>query len=428
MPIDNKYLEQRRQGWYCVVEIPPLLREKFGRKRLRASLKTRDINVARARRWAVIKEFKALIEAAKKGDIQADSLTEEAFAWRGSIRAVEGEQDEALSSLIIERAEQIEQERGEEAAQDFAAIAFGRATPAGELVEPWLSESDYTERTKSDHRRAIKVLQDHAGKTVCIERLDRRQAADFITKYLMKLGITNKTVNKYLSSYSSYWTWLIRRGYAKENPWTNQGVPKEPRRNGNGNGAKERPFTDAEIKALLQVPPDETLGDLMLIGALSGMRIEEICSLTVKDCRNGLFDITEAKTPAGVRKVPIHSALVSVVDRRMVDKADTEFLFHELSASGPDGERSMAVSKRFGRYRQSVGVHERPDGKRRSLVNFHSFRRWFITKAEEAGQVPWIVEAVVGHKREGMSLGVYSGGPSVDQRRACVEAVTLPEV
>lgn len=52
------------------------------------------------------------------------------------------------------------------------------------------------------------------------------------------------------------------------------------------------------------------------------------------------------------------------------------------------------------------------EGKRRSLVNFHSLRRWFITKAEQAGQPESIIAAVVGHKRQGMTLGGYSGGPS----------------
>lgn len=60
-------------------------------------------------------------------------------------------------------------------------------------------------------------------------------------------------------------------------------------------------------------------------------------------------------------------------------------------------------------------------------MNFHSFRRWFVTAAERAGQPPHIISGAVGHTRLGMTLGVYSGGPSVEQQlRACVEAVRLP--
>lgn len=67
------------------------------------------------------------------------------------------------------------------------------------------------------------------------------------------------------------------------------------------------------------------------------------------------------------------------------------------------------------------------EGKRRGLVNFHSFRRWFITKAEQAGQPESVIAVVVGHKRPGMTFGVYSAGPLLEQARACVEAVKLPE-
>src|ERR1044072_1433094 len=39
----------------------------------------------------------------------------------------------------------------------------------------------------------------------------------------------------------------------------------------------------------------------------------------------------------------------------------------------------------FGRYRRVLGVHEGVDGARHSRVDFHSWRRWFITAARNAG-------------------------------------------
>lgn len=60
-------------------------------------------------------------------------------------------------------------------------------------------------------------------------------------------------------------------------------------------------------------------------------------------------------------------------------------------------------------------------------MDFHSFRRWFITKAEQAGQQVHIIQSTVGHAREGVTLKTYSGGPSLIQRRKVVESVRLPE-
>jgi integrase len=86
----------------------------------------------------------------------------------------------------------------------------------------------------------------------------------------------------------------------------------------------------------------------------------------------------------------------------------------------------MALSKRFGRYRQTLCVHETADGARHSRVDFHSWRRWFITTARNAGVDRAVVAAVVGHEVGNLTDDTYSGGPGEKLLRACVEAVRLP--
>jgi integrase len=169
----------------------------------------------------------------------------------------------------------------------------------------------------------------------------------------------------------------------------------------------------------------------MRIGALSGARLDAIVDLHAKDCRNGIFLFKPQKREKGQRAVPIHSALVGIVKRRIAKKKPDEDLFPEWPAprrEGPMRERSFKASNAFTDYRRSVGVDDVVEGKRRSLVNFHSFRRWFITEAERADQPESIIAAVVGHRRAGMTLGTYSAGPKLAQARRCVEAVSLPSL
>jgi hypothetical protein len=135
--------------------------------------------------------------------------------------------------------------------------------------------------------------------------------------------------------------------------------------------------------------------------------------------------IGHAKTPAGRRRVPIHSAVVAVVERRTKGKLPGAFLFHEPGAERVGRERSMSVSKRFGHYRQRLGVHEAIEGRRQSRVDFHSFRRWFITKAC-IGFDGAVVAAIVGHEVGNITNDVHSGGPDDAVRRACIESVILP--
>jgi integrase len=429
------------------MEVPRELRPRLGKRRLVKSLGTRDIGEARRLRHPVIAEWLALFQEGREGltdqdRMAAGDLAAEARQWRRDIEAAPGRLADDLSSLASDRAERIERERGREAAQAFARVAHGEATTLSDKLDPWLAESGGTDKTKLQHRKAVAELLAWAGGEVTLEGFGRRQAGEFVSKRLLRAGLAPKTVNRYLSSLSMLWKWLAKRGHlgdASANPWQGQAQPVKGRR-----GARvepERPFTDAEVAKLLAGPADARkardplLADLMPMAALSGMRIEELCRLTVADCAarsgepcaGGSFVIREGKTDAAARTVPIHPALAPVVARRCAGKGPSGFLFHELPGNGLDGKRSDPASKRFTRYRRAAGVDEARDGKRRSLVNFHSFRKWFVTKAEQAGVPGETIKIVVGHKRQDVTFGVYSGGPSEQQKRACVEAIKLPD-
>ena len=73
----------------------------------------------------------------------------------------------------------------------------------------------------------------------------------------------------------------------------------------------------------------------------------------------------------------------------------------------------QTVSDCFNRLRETVGVHEKEAGRRRSRVNFHSLRRFFVAAALQAGQPLRVVQQAVGHGLPGMT------------EDACFEADTL---
>ena len=73
--MDNRYLLRQRQMWFAVVEVPSSLRKALGR-RIKRSLQTRDVNVARARRHRVVGEIKELFEETRQGP-HGDRRTQE---------------------------------------------------------------------------------------------------------------------------------------------------------------------------------------------------------------------------------------------------------------------------------------------------------------------------------------------------------------
>ena len=180
---------------------------------------------------------------------------------------------------------------------------------------------------------------------------------------------------------------MKKRGEVDESPWTGQSLPKEQRNPDD----KERDFTDAEMKRLLDGTPPRRLGVILRIAALSGARIDAIVSLKVKDCQlqdgEGLFRFKPQKKERAYRHVPIHSDLVELVEGLVKGKDPEDDVFPEYRPvrPGTQQERSMPAVKAFTRYRRLVGVDETRPGRKRALTNFHSFRRWFITKAEQSG-------------------------------------------
>lgn len=201
----------------------------------------------------------------------------------------------------------------------------------------------------------------------------------------------------------------------------------------------KRPYTDEEVAKLLYGPADGLLSKLMRIAALSGMRLEEICQLRVSDCKDEIFSIRSGKTVNAKRSVPIHSELENLVAECCVGKKDCDFLIDGLPLSPPSRDtRSDPAAKRFTRYRRKRGVDERPNGKAKSNVDFHSFRRWFVRKVRDAllvgsaGFDLWTVVDVVGHsaidrpKSLDLSQSQYAGSDPLASKKLLVESVKLP--
>ncbi|NOJ48433.1 DUF6538 domain-containing protein [Bradyrhizobium archetypum] len=447
---DRRYLERHGEKWRVVVPVPRSLHHVLGTK-LKRSLNTDSLATANKLKWSVVQQLQQEIsrQATGKTDNAGksdDLLTAEALALREtleqattdqarqdvtdyiSMRADEiaGDPVETADSNSGARAFEYESER-EPVAGSFYRLATGSVTPLRTFVSQWQGQLARHPRVMKDDERALALLEAWCRDNridAAIEPITRKAAGRFIAKLFDDGGRTPRTINKYISSLSGYWRWLARRGHVADNPWREQSLPKQKQ---NGDGAA-RSFTDEEMIKLLSGKTHDYLHALMRIAALSGARIDAIASLKVADCQGGLFRFKPQKKEPGPRFVPIHSALVPLIKRRCSGKAADDDLFPELPVPpvGSERERSMPAVKLFGRYRKAVGVDDQVPGKRRSLVTFHSFRRWFITQAERAGQPENIIAAVVGHKRAGMTLGLYSAGPDREQFKRCVESVKIP--
>jgi integrase len=209
--------------------------------------------------------------------------------------------------------------------------------------------------------------------------------------------------------------------YAKE-PFI---VPKESKlskkRNSKAQNKTESwlPFTASDVERLYTeaiIHKDWTLGQLMLIGAYTGARIEEICSLKQEhiNLNEKSFKITDSKTEAGVRIIPIHQSLMPVIKELM--RTSEEYIIANLTKSKFD-DRSNAIGKRFGRLKTKLGYSKRHV--------FHSIRKTFTTQLENAGVNENVTADIIGHEKPRMTYGLYSGGTNLEVKRDAVDKISF---
>jgi integrase len=442
----GQYLEWHRGHIRVTVPVPKAVQASVGSTRLKRPLHTDSPANAERIKHAVIHELKALISAAEK---PREGLVGEAIGWRNDLDSLRDKERDTLELVLLDRAEEIELKSGLSTAREFVAIAHGQATPISTLLDSYLVSCGLAARTKDGIKRTVRVYEDWAtasGEPTAVEAINRKVAGRFVSGHLLP-RMEPQSAGTYTKFLSGYWKFLEGKGYADTNPWTGQlqGVKQARRRRSilldietNGSGGK-RPYTDEEALALLYADAtnetDRRTLDLMWIGALSGMRIDEICGLRVRNCDGGWFDVNadgKGKTAAAKRRVPIHSELASIVARRCAHKNPDAYLFDDLPEP-PEGsirERSMPASKAYTRFRRRLKIDERSAGQRQSNVDFHSWRRWFIRKARDARQGPWTIADVVGHDTKdlplGLTMGGYPGRADDEALRECVEAVRIP--
>lgn len=451
---DRKYLEPHGSQWRVVINVPRRLHSKLGTK-LKRPLGTDSIREANRLKWDVVAELKALIEQADNPLLSLDAArkrTREKAMARAALLAerrkiaFDAEKLDQVDEEIALTAEKLAgrpvdfDEYGHEAydperfatATEFMHLARGDKTAIDHHHAKYLAMSHVKPRTLADDKRAMTLLKDwckKSGVAPYLQAITKKEAVRFCDELPTLTGnLTPVTLNKYVSRLSVFWAWLENRHEVETNVWKGRRL-REPQQT---TDQKERPFTEDEMKALLSGDAEQRMHDLMRIAALTGARLDAIVCLKVKDCRDdGVFVFKPQKREPGPRLCPIHSDLKEIVERRKKDKELEDDIFPEwpgVKKSNSLRERSFKTSNEFTDYRRLCKVDDRREGKRRGLVNFHSFRRWFITKAEQAGQPESTIAAVVGHKRKGITLGVYSAGPLLEQARQCVDAVKLPKL
>ena len=410
------HIEKCRNLWYATLKVPAALRQKVGRTKYKQSLGTADKRRAEILAAPVVALWKAQL---RKAGGESDALMREAVRWREFLTQLKASGDHenftVMQSLMAEDAERIEEQRGAGAAENFAAVALGTKTPSSLHQDAWeASIVGLAQKTQDQAKKDVALL---VKKFAMLEDITPMAARQWVDQ-LQKDGASPASVKRMMSFWRSYWRYLssVHAVGPSSFPFTAEAIRKVPRTSG---GDSWVPFAAADVPKLWKAAAaaeDPQLSDLIKLGAYTGARIEELCSLKLANVGPKSFKIEDAKTAAGWREVPIHSALKPLMKRLKKDSAD-DYLLSGLSFN-KYGDRSNAIGKRVGRLKASLGYG--------SGHVFHSLRKTLVTLLEDAGVSENLAADIVGHEKPRITYGLYSGGASLATKAEALELVAYP--
>ena len=404
-----KYLQKRRRVWYAMLNIPATLRPTFGRRTFVKSLETEALSVAEVKVLPVIAEWKKQIAIARGTEVGTDDeILATIMKVRQDAQRLKGK---GIPDVNIKKIHEHvaytrswDEELGEfvtddQALVDAVSVVHGSSLLLRDHIEDYLNSRDVAPKTTDMQRRDLKLF----AKTFNFAHdATRPKILDWVNVELTTAqGLSVATASRMISACRGYWEYLERhQGLTLEPPF-NKVLPSKPKR-------KTKAAMEAEIRAFRVVDYQKlrascqhpTLTDLIQLGAYTGCRIEELCSLKLENVSSDRLQMEDAKTQAGWRTIPIHRDITQTV-ARLVNTSDDGYLLSGLTFNMYGG-RSNAIGKRFGRLKKKLGYSD-------SYV-FHSFRHGFATQLENAN-IPLNVSArLMGHEISGETFGRYSDG------------------
>jgi len=410
---DHIYRPKNRDVWLAALDIPEKLRAHYdGKRRLVQSTSTSDRQVAKRRAAVLVAQWKG--EFDKLRTVPTDPLEADAKWLRDALLKYrqDPQEVELLTDMAVEKAEELLVEQGIERAQEWYREATGATVPTLEHLENWLRVAPGKPRHLDQQRHAVKML---ASRFEYLHQIETTEAQQWLNALVVEDGKAPSTVRTYLQAWRAYLKHLRSVGVVKKDfrPLEDEDL-KVPTA---GNGTKQverQAWSPQEVLKLHREAlrrDDQELADVITVAMYTGMRVGEIASMTTGSVTTDAITITDAKSKAGNRTVPVHRDLRQTIARLLDQPHGKEGRLFSVSGN--------VASTRFRRLKQSMGYD-------RALV-LHSIRKTVATLLEEAGVPVSTAAQLLGHAQRGdLTFGLYSGGVSLDVKREALERIAYP--
>ena len=428
-PTGKRGIYWKSNTLYARMVVPKDRREHFDKGERWKSLQTRDLKTAEYRASQLFHQWRAEFDKLRG----STSALEEALRWKRSLEEEkrrdadlmaafkrENPYSELTSAVVDDLGlgserlgfeqyiEKIERTKGREEAEAIANVVLGGMLPTLSYLDEWKGtlEGRLIPRTIKQHDTRIKRLADKFPALP----IKKTEVARWIID-LESQDMAEATIKGLIGGCRVYYNYLLRMGYLDPdgaNPFEHQTFTKKKKASKKDKRKAWEPEDVIKlVDAAREKKGDANLHDLILLGAYTGARIEELARLRTEDVKrkNGVLylSIEEAKSEAGLRDIPVHKDLLPVVENLVEHSPDGYLLPYEPVTE--NGERSSALGKRFGTLKRKLGYDKR--------YVFHSLRKTLSTLLERQGYHHNQAAQILGHEKVGMSFGTYSEGLTI---------------
>ena len=300
---------------------------------------------------------------------------------------------------------------------DAVSVVHGNSLLLAEHIEEHLGEKDCTEKSKDMAEKTLLAFCKEFSRS---EEVTERRVRDWIIRTMeQERKLSYATIKRDISSIKVYWKWLKRyKSLDVAYPFEDILPPAPSKNSKNKSSIDIIGFSIADYHEILSAVPDSdrNLRNLIILGAHTGCRIEELCALKLKDVSSDRFQIVDAKTNSGLRTIPIHNAITQLV-AELVDTSADGYLIEGESDNNKYKTRSGAIGKRFGRLKAKLGY-------KRNQV-FHSWRHSMTTQLENAERPLSQIQRIIGHTVSGgITFATYSDGLAFETSKEIINLVS----
>lgn len=426
-----QYLERKNNKWMVCLNVPKDLQPKFGKARLKKSLKTTDLAVAEKLKGHFLQQWQLQFDLLRKNpDISALDLEEavetfENIISRAELAGASFHQSFRETAIMLDPQGKSFDEQKRLAKIHSGATGYLKKTKTIEYIDEFLEHQRYSKRVEVEAAKYLK--ETFAVKFPVFELIDEQNLRDYCNGRLkgndgekkgksLRPAWTRHTLIKYLNYIKCYWQYCHKQYDACPNLIDYDSIlPLQSKKTMAAKMEKllkNEQYSDEQCYHLLDgaiTKGDDMLRDLIILGMYTGCRLEELCQLKVEDVYENGFDIKMAKTMAGIRIVPIHHEIQQLVER-LIQTSEDGYLLSGLSSNNQIGVRSKGMSQKFSRLKQKLGY-----GKDKKYT-FHSFRSSLCRRLENAGVDVIHAKRLVGHSEDSQTYGIYSRGTDWDIR------------